>query len=208
MVGSSCFGRQPDFLDVRLVDEEGRDARRRRARRTAGALHGRRPAPPLLLRLPEGRGRDGRGLGRRLVPHRRPGAARRRRQLLLRRPQEERDPPQRREHLGRRGGERAEPAPGGEGLGRRRHARRGARRRGAGLHRPARARRRRARRRRWPPASRSMRWRSWPTTRRRATSPSSTRCRSRRRRRSSAAQLRELAQSLPGQPHVHRHARA
>jgi len=26
LVGSSCFGRQPEFLDVRLVDEEGRDA--------------------------------------------------------------------------------------------------------------------------------------------------------------------------------------
>ncbi|MEJ8856565.1 AMP-binding protein [Variovorax robiniae] len=26
LVGSSCFGRQPDFLEVRLVDEEGRDA--------------------------------------------------------------------------------------------------------------------------------------------------------------------------------------
>ncbi|MEJ8850434.1 AMP-binding protein [Variovorax rhizosphaerae] len=26
LVGSSCFGRQPDFLELRLVDEEGRDA--------------------------------------------------------------------------------------------------------------------------------------------------------------------------------------
>ena len=26
LVGSSCFGRQPDFLDMKLVDEEGREA--------------------------------------------------------------------------------------------------------------------------------------------------------------------------------------
>ena len=150
---------------------------RRRARRAVGARGRCRPEARLLQRIPEGRGRHRRGLGRRLVPHRRPGARRRRGQPLLRRPQEERHPPQRREHLRGGGGKRARPASargrGGGGRG----ARRGARRRGAGLHR-ARATRSPTRTcTRWRRRSRSTRCSSWPTTRRRATWPSSTRCR-------------------------------
>ena len=124
LVGTHCFGRTEPFVEARVVDDEGRDV----PPETPGELLVRasrpRPAPPLLLRLPEGRDGDRGGLGRRLVPHRRRGAARRRRQPVLRRPQEERDPAQRREHLGGRGRERAEPASGGEGLGGRRGARR------------------------------------------------------------------------------------
>ncbi len=79
-VGTSCFGRPEAFVDVRLVDDEGRDVPRRGARRAAGALGRPRPAPPFLQRLPEGRGGDAGGVAGRLVPHRRHGAARRRRQ--------------------------------------------------------------------------------------------------------------------------------
>ncbi len=139
------------------------------------------PAPDprrhFFSRLPEGRGGDRGGVGRRLVPHRRRRPARRRRQLLLRRPQEERDPAQRREHLGGRGRERAEPASGGEGVGGRGGARRPARRRGAGLHRHARAGRRRRSVRSSPPRSSTTRSASSPTSRHPAMWPSSTRCR-------------------------------
>ena len=88
--------------------------------------------------------------------------------------------------------------PAVKAVGRRRHARRGARRRGAGLRRAARRGRRVGRSAGSRPASSSMRWRNSPTTRRRATSPSSTRCRSRLRRRSSAGSCANSRSALAG----------
>ena len=116
-VGTSCFGRAGAFVRDRgwsttSGGDVAADAPGELLVRSAGAD----PRRGFFSGYLKDEAATERGLGRRLVPHRRPGAARRRRQLLLRRPQEERDPPQRREHLGGRGGERAEPASGGAGL--------------------------------------------------------------------------------------------
>ena len=78
-VGTNCFGRAEDFVETRIVDDKGIDV----AVDTPGELlvraAGRRSAQGLLPRLPEGRRGDRRGLGRRLVPHRRRRPAQRRR---------------------------------------------------------------------------------------------------------------------------------
>ena len=141
--------------------------------------HAGRPAPRLLLRLPEGRGGDRAEAWAAAGSTPATWSARRRRQLHF---------VDRKKNMIRRSGENIAAVevesvlnqhPAGQERGGGRDARRGARRRGAGLHRAPRDADRRS-------AARSAReplvahaWRSSRTTRRRATSPSSTRCRSR-----------------------------
>ena len=92
---------------MRVVDDDGADVRRRRDRRavvrTPIVMQGLLPRP----------GADRRGVPRRLVRHRRPGAARRRRLLHLRRAQEGHHPPARREHRRAPSSTRDRPPPGG-----------------------------------------------------------------------------------------------
>ena len=107
MSASAASAAPSPAMDYRIVDDAGRGRRTRDARRTAGAPEGRRAAARLLHRISEGRGGDRRGLGRRLVPHRRRRQRRRGRLAVLRRPQEEHRAPLGREHRGDRGRGRA-----------------------------------------------------------------------------------------------------
>ena len=168
-VGERCFG---SAAGPRLPD-------RRRDRHDVAELGGgasrarrRRPEPGFLPRLPEGREGDRGGVGRRLVPYRRRRAERRRGRLPLRRPAQERDPAQRREHLGGRGRERAQTCTPRWPRAPSRRRRPGARRRGLPFRGPAPGVRlyAGARIRQQNHASSGS-----PTSRRRAASPSSTR---------------------------------
>ena len=174
-VGTACIGTPQPQVECRVVDEAGAEA----PAGAAGELLVRHAGPRAALRvlslLPQGRGGHERGLGGRLVPHRRRGEARCRGGHALRRPPQEPDPAQRREHLGRGGGGGARAAPGGA------HRRR---QRGrpmscaATRSSPASCPRRRSGiRSTWRASSPASAGSGWPTTRRPATWPSSTRCR-------------------------------
>ena len=89
-------------VELRVVDDDLRDVAAGRGRR------GRLPRPDRHGRVPRQPGSDRRGVRRRLVPQRRPRAARRRGLPVARRPQEGPDHQRRRERLPRRG--RARPA--------------------------------------------------------------------------------------------------
>ena len=112
-VGTNCFGRAEPFVETRVVDDEGADV----AVDVPGELlvraAGADPRRDFFLGYLKDDVGDRGGVGRRLVPHRRRRPAQRRGRLPLRRPAQERDPAQRREHLGGRGRERAQPASGG-----------------------------------------------------------------------------------------------
>ena len=122
-IGRSCFGRAQPFMQYRIVDEADADV----ADGTPGELlvraAGADPRAGFFTEVSR-RSRSHRsGLGRRLVPHRRRGAAGRGKEPVLRRSPEERDPPQRREHRRRRSRKRPAAAPAGARCGVRRRAR-------------------------------------------------------------------------------------
>ena len=176
-VGTSCFGRAEPFVETRIVTDKGADA-------------GVDVPGELLVRAAGAEPRRDFFLGYLKDDDATEEAwaggwfhtgdvvrAQRRRRLLLRRPAQERDPAQRREHLGGRGRERAQPASGG---GRRAPV--------AATPDPVRGDEvlacivlRKAPNRARPsgsrPASSAMRSSGSPTSRRRATSPSSMPCR-------------------------------
>ena len=109
---------RPGTVGRPAVGRRHRDRRRRRrrphraaARRRAGRDRRARPRP--VQGLPGQPGGVGRGGGRRLVPHRRPGHQGRRRHRHDRRPQEGHDRPQRLQRVPERGRGRDDAAPRG-----------------------------------------------------------------------------------------------
>ena len=117
MVGSGSIGVAMPECEIRLVDADDEDVRRRSNGRDPRA---RARALPWLSQPPR---RHRRGDARRLVPHRRPRAAGRARLLLLPRTQQGHRAPQRRERGGR--GDRGRAARAPEDLGGRRDRRAG-----------------------------------------------------------------------------------
>ena len=109
-VGQRCIGRAAPDMDYRIVDDAGADV----ARGTAGELlvrqKGEAPRRGFFTEYLKDEAATARGLGRRLVPHRRRGERRRRRLAVLRRrpaEEEEQRAPLGREHRGDRGRGRA-----------------------------------------------------------------------------------------------------
>ena len=193
---------------TRLVDDEGTDVPARRARRAAGARHRAPTRGAASSRLSQGRAGDRRGLGRRLVPHRRRRAAQTptatctsstARRTSIRRSGENISAVEVESVLNQH------PAVPRAAVAATPDAMRGDEVLACIVLREPPT-RRRAAEARARASSRHCARAGSPTTRRRATSPSSTPCRSRRRRRSSAASWRAGAQPAR-RGALHRHAR-
>ena len=102
MIGTRAFGRPFAGLEARVVDDRDTDVPVGSDGELLVRHSAENPRLRLLLGLPEEREGDRGGLARRLVPHRRRGAAGRVRHAVLRRPQEAHHPPRGREHRRRR----------------------------------------------------------------------------------------------------------
>ncbi len=101
--GRGSMGKPFPGHDLRVIDDAGVEAARRRGRRPGAA----RPSAVALPRVLEGSRGDGRVPARRVVPHRRPCASRRGRLPLVRRPRRRRHHLRRLPHRPVRGRERA-----------------------------------------------------------------------------------------------------
>ena len=136
-VGTRCFGRADFFVETRIVDVKGDDTEVDVPGELLVRAVGDDPRADFFLGyLKDEMATEGAWAGGWF--HTGDVVRRTRRgRLPLRRPAQERDPAQRREHLGGGGGERPRHPSGGGRERRRRDARPDARRRGARLHRPA-----------------------------------------------------------------------